>query len=78
MINLTPDFAKRYVIENLWLNTTLVSSSRMQLNEIFNLGLISFNCGECHYFTKLYSVILKNNFGQPNKYENSRWWFLHN
>jgi len=43
VINLTPDFAKRYVTENLWQNTTLVSSSRLQLNEIFNLSLISFN-----------------------------------
>ena len=43
VINLTSDFAKRYVIENLWQNTTLVSSSRMKLNEIFNQFLISFN-----------------------------------
>jgi hypothetical protein len=78
VINLTPEFAKRYVIENLWQNATLVNSSRMQLNEIFNLILISFNYKECHYFTKLYSVILINFFGQPNKYKNSRWWSLHN
>jgi len=43
VINLTPDFAKRRVIENLWQNTTPVSSSRMQLNEIFNLRLITEN-----------------------------------
>jgi len=43
VINLTPDFAKRCVVENLWQNTTLASSSKMQLNEIFNLRFISFN-----------------------------------